>query len=389
MSLGARNGFFKRFSKNKSGNGDSSMGHVGFCPHASVSFSSPPVPVPPAPVTAKPKTEKFAEILSAPVVDLERIRNISWAGVPDDYRATVWRLFLDYEPVNSAIRQTTLEHKRGDYFDCVERVFSESQRHLWTTAQKQTEAQISIDLPRTHITLLRDARVTLLFERVLFVWSVRHPASGYVQGMNDLLQPFFFAFLAPHCPGKTVSEMLKMQSLEGIPEESIKEIEADCFWCFSKLLDGLQDLYTKDQPGLYKMLENLEKVVDRVDPALGKKIHDEEIQYQEFAFRWMNCLLVREFSMGVLFRLWDLYLSNHSKIATTHVYVCAAMLETLAPKLLGLSHAEFVVELQSIDPEKWTMADMEMITAQAYVYEQTCKARPSHIRSASMPAMKH
>lgn len=393
MRSGSKPSFFKRFSKNKAPEKESvaTGGHFGndSTLHASsVSFVRP-AGLPPPPPRPMRTEDKFGEMLQVPVIDLERIRSISWAGIPDQYRATVWRLFLDYEPVNSAIRQATLAHKRSDYFDCVERVFSEGQRHLWTTAQKQTEAQISIDLPRTHIALLRDARVTLLFERVLFVWSVRHPASGYVQGMNDLLQPFFFAFLAPHCPGKTVSDMLKMPNLDGIPEESIREVEADCFWCFSKLLDGLQDLYTKDQPGLYKMLENLEKVIGRVDPALSKKIHDEEIQYQEFAFRWMNCLLVREFSMGILFRLWDLYLSNHSKIATTHVYVCAAILETFAPKVMGLSHADFVVELQSMDPEAWTPDDISMIIAQAYVYEQTSQPQPSgRIRSASMPILR-
>ncbi|CAF4734090.1 unnamed protein product, partial [Rotaria magnacalcarata] len=35
-----------------------------------------------------------------------------------------------------------------------------------------------------------------LFERILFIWAIRHPASGYVQGINDLLLPFFAVFLA-------------------------------------------------------------------------------------------------------------------------------------------------------------------------------------------------
>jgi hypothetical protein len=30
--------------------------------------------------------------------------------------------------------------------------------------------------------------------RILYVWHVRHPASGYVQGINDLLTPFLAAF---------------------------------------------------------------------------------------------------------------------------------------------------------------------------------------------------
>lgn len=35
-------------------------------------------------------------------------------------------------------------------------------------------------------------------ERVLYVWAIRHPASGYVQGINDLVTPFFEVFLSAY-----------------------------------------------------------------------------------------------------------------------------------------------------------------------------------------------
>ena len=38
--------------------------------------------------------------------------------------------------------------------------------------------------------------ISQCFERVLFIWSMRHPASGYVQGINDLVTPFFVVFLS-------------------------------------------------------------------------------------------------------------------------------------------------------------------------------------------------
>jgi hypothetical protein len=37
-------------------------------------------------------------------------------------------------------------------------------------------------------------------ERVLYVWAIRHPASGYVQGINDLATPFLVVF-AEHITG--------------------------------------------------------------------------------------------------------------------------------------------------------------------------------------------
>lgn len=334
------------------------------------------------------REQLFLSLISAPVVDLEKIRSVSWAGVPNKFRATVWRLFLDYEPVNSTIRESTLQHKRNDYFDCVDRVFSQPQRHLWTNSQKQTESQILRDLPRTSNALLRTERVMLIFTRILFVWSVRHPASGYVQGMNDLLKPFFFVFLADKRSGD-VSQVEHLENLDEFSDDVMKEIEADCFWCFSKLLDGLQDLYTKDQPGLYKMLDSLSTVIERVDPNLANHIKEEDIQYQEFAFRWMNCLLVREFSTALIFRLWDSYLSNHHKISYTHVYTCAALLTKMSGILSKASHSDFVIQIQSIDPEQWSVADMDEIIAQAYVYEKMFSQAPSHLRSASMPSFNN
>lgn len=35
-------------------------------------------------------------------------------------------------------------------------------------------------------------------ERILYVWAIRHPASGYVQGINDLVTPFFQIFLSAY-----------------------------------------------------------------------------------------------------------------------------------------------------------------------------------------------
>ncbi|OBS83743.1 hypothetical protein A6R68_22258, partial [Neotoma lepida] len=37
-----------------------------------------------------------------------------------------------------------------------------------------------------------------IFERILFIWAIRHPASGYVQGINDLVTPFFVVFLSEY-----------------------------------------------------------------------------------------------------------------------------------------------------------------------------------------------
>lgn len=49
-----------------------------------------------------------------------------------------------------------------------------------------------------HISLFQQQSVQQMFERILFIWAIRHPASGYVQGINDLVTPFFIVFLHEH-----------------------------------------------------------------------------------------------------------------------------------------------------------------------------------------------
>jgi hypothetical protein len=46
------------------------------------------------------------------------------------------------------------------------------------------------------MSIFQEIVVQELFERILFIWAIRHPASGYVQGINDLVTPFFVVFLS-------------------------------------------------------------------------------------------------------------------------------------------------------------------------------------------------
>jgi hypothetical protein len=41
---------------------------------------------------------------------------------------------------------------------------------------------------------------------------------------------------------------------------------------------------------------------------LAAHFEDQGIEFMQFAFRWMNCLLMREISMKCTVRMWDTYL---------------------------------------------------------------------------------
>lgn len=72
------------------------------------------------------KVIKFESILSSRVVDLEKLKNLSWNGIPSTdpkLRAETWRLLLDYQPNDLEIAQETLARKREEYTDMVEHYF--------------------------------------------------------------------------------------------------------------------------------------------------------------------------------------------------------------------------------------------------------------------------
>jgi hypothetical protein len=59
-------------------------------------------------------------------------------------------------------------------------------------------SQICIDIPRmtSLLSIFEQVVVRELFERILFIWTIRHSTSGYVQDINDLVTPFLVVFLS-------------------------------------------------------------------------------------------------------------------------------------------------------------------------------------------------
>ena len=50
-----------------------------------------------------------------------------------------------------------------------------------------------------------------------------------------------------------------------LPSTVLSAIEADTFWCLSKLLDGIQDNYISHQPGIQRLVRRMGELVKRID----------------------------------------------------------------------------------------------------------------------------
>ena len=102
----------------------------------------------------------------------------------------------------------------------------------------------------------------------------------------------------------------------------------------TKLLERIQENYVFSQPGIQKKIQSLEDLIKRIDSKilifmilfqkkkkfkffkipkitntdnLYQHLKKNNIEFIQFAFRWMNNLLMREIPLSCTIRLWDTY----------------------------------------------------------------------------------
>lgn len=350
------------------------------------------------PIQAVSAPEKLKRLLSEPVIDMSALRKLAWAGLPCNMRAEVWKMLLGYVSTNRSRRIDTLERKRREYRDAVKQHYmssyqstSKSQKDLspntYSRAGSQedlTMRQISVDLPRTcpGLALFHIPEVQQALERILYVWATRHPASGYVQGMNDLVTPFVYVFMAEHVKKREEKDVLNVSDLSEFnnPEEMLSNAEADAYWSLTTLLNDIQDYYTFSQPGIQRRVHSLRELVARVDSNLCSHLEEEGVDFLQFAFRWMNCLLMRELPFPLIVRVWDTYLAETDGFAIFHVYVCAALLVSFSDELLEMDFQDLVLFLQNLPTENWTWREIDVILSQAYMWRAIFEPSPSHLQ---------
>ena len=345
---------------------------------------SPSNPQPTAP--APPKTyreSQFEKAFAATVVNMEELRKLSWNGIPPHYRPLTWKILLGYAPTHSARRPTSIQRKRQEYHQAVAQHYDIPDDNTRTAQEQETLRQVLVDVPRTapEVPLFRNERIRRALARLLYIWAMRHPASSYVQGINDLTTPLVAVFLSEYYDGQNVLDGHVMNQLT---DQQLADVEADVYGCLTNLLAGIQDHYTSDQPGVQRMVMRLEELVNRIDSDLCQHLANTGIEFIQFAFKWMNCLLLREFELPCVIRLWDTYISEkESGFEGFHVYVCAAFLCQFSGQLQAMSFDELFTFMQEMPTSDWGDTEIEMLLSQAYVLSTLFKGSDAHLLSSA------
>lgn len=358
--------------------------------------------------TRMDKINRFKRILQSSTISMDELRSAAWSGVPAEVRPITWQTLLGYLPTNSERRVATLERKRREYLEGVRQAFEKGPTSKKSDAARRGSGrdmdeavwhQISIDVPRTNpqLQLYSYEATQRSLERILYVWALRHPASGYVQGINDLVTPFWQVFLGAYMTDANVDSGMDPGQL---PKQVLDAVEADSYWCLTKLLEDIQDNYIAAQPGIQRQVAALRDLTTRIDEKLARHFESEQVEFIQFSFRWMNCLLMREISVKNTIRMWDTYLvsslsmlnrcncsnsisqAEDQGFSQFHLYVCAAFLVKWSEKLMTMDFQEIMMFLQALPTRNWTEKDIELLLSEAFIWQSLYQDSKAHIKKS-------
>jgi len=282
---------------------------------AATSATSPP-PSPQPPLT--PSEWESMLDSSGRLTDLHALRTRAFGGgVAPELRQFVWPFLLGLHPAGETARERAAARRERlrEY---------RALRAQWQSigpaqearfaAFRERKTRIQKDVPRTdrRHPLFRapDSEHSALMYRVLMSYMMWNFDLGYCQGMSDLLSPL----------------IVVLAGAEGLPggdSDACDAVEADCFWCFDRLMGMVGANFDQDQSGMHAQLLALARLLEALDPPLFQHLQRVSADNVFFAFRWVLCLFKRELRYEDVLRYWDALWSGRPDFL---LFCCVAVL---------------------------------------------------------------
>ncbi|KAJ7379427.1 hypothetical protein OS493_016664 [Desmophyllum pertusum] len=128
----------------------------------------------------------------------------------------------------------------------------------------------------------------------------------------------------------------------------------------------------------------LRELIQRIDEPLNNHLAKNQVEYLQFAFRWMNNLLMREMPLRCTIRLWDTYLAVENGFASFHLYVCAAFLKQFSRDIVEETDFQgLMLLLQNLPTINWDDQRISLLLAEAYRLEYMFADAPKHLQHLS------
>lgn len=207
--------------------------------------------------------------------------------------------------------------------------------------------QIHIDIKRLsqESKSVGDVDVSYMYYNILVLISHRRPSLGYIQGMADILVPFIVEF----------------------SRENITTAESSAYFCYSKLLDSIQDNITTLQGELLFLLSCR---LEMIDPDMYSYLKRNKLEIHMFAFRWFNCLFIREFPYELYKRVFTTMLCYES-LNDFLVYFGVSLILHFKSQLMIHDFGANIIILQNISTYEWSEKIVRDLLHTTSIYYKT------------------
>ncbi|KAL9656231.1 hypothetical protein ABK040_007846 [Willaertia magna] len=248
-----------------------------------------------------PHSSQFIELVEAEtLVDIERLRDLSRHGIPEELRGIVWKYLLNVYLPDKA-EQMKREHQ---YFQNLK--------------QLQYLKQITIDNEEEN-----NNDISSIIKKCKIHCNIK---LYNIEELLYLFKPFEFVYIES-----------KNNSYKQDPEKNLH----DASRCFESLL-----LKKYFHESLSIQVAKLITLFKCTQPDLYLYFESEELEPNEWALPWVKYLLSKQLPMDCVLRLWDTYFATND--FDLHIYVCLSVLQYYSEMLMELEYSEIKYFLNNI-----------------------------------------
>ena len=314
----------------------------------------------------KCKTIKLLSVLITKDIPYSQLQKFIFNGIPDDIsslRPLLWKICLNYLSLKPSEWENQLKIKRDRYNHLLNKylplinnkilflkfakdnplsINNDSKFNNYFKNKEDYES-INKDIERTraHMNFVmtknkQNEKETnaQVMNRILYIYSKEHSEVSYIQGMNELLAPFYFCFSNDRNP------------------DSLKYIEHDSYGAFENLMETIKDIFIKKKDntktGINERLKNIEYLLEIYDYKLYNHFKKNKIEIQLYGIKWFTLLFTQNFEMPDILRIWDSILS-YPDIFDYLNYLMLSPLKIKKEKLIKSDMAGILMEIQNFD----------------------------------------
>lgn len=317
---------------------------------------------------------EYSEMLGRRVVDISRLKEAAWFGVPEAHRKRVWLVLLNVLDYNTHMHALQIEKKIRTYTNSILNISNENSPAMHEEAAEgakpdlsirdKDKKQIEMDIRRAKGVVVGGRDVSQMYYRAMALTSRRRAAVGYVQGMCDIYGAFLEVFLE--------------RPSGGAEERGDLEAEAMSYFCFSKILDQVQDHFVDKQEGLQRAIDRIGGLIQATDPGVHACLQGMGLETKFFAYNWLATFLFREFRGTFLREVLDAHFSlGISEFLPFNEAFCASLVISLRAEILRMDFNDALTLLHQVGDIPWTHQKMREVLSLAFViYSQPASAMP-------------